>query len=289
MRYICDRYELNIEQRYWLAFLYGLTYNAASAFYVYNEFPDWENVNIDRMQRWWDSEGREKIVCTTDRRWVRSSNLFVPAVESYNYHIGSDSQEEAFSDFICYATPEERYDTIYRWAKQLVSFGQFSLFLYLEALDAITHLELRATQLDLSKAWSCRNGLCYAYGFDDAITDNEMPTPLDWEPHIKSAWNDLLDRLPEATVWNIETTLCAYRKWRDGKRYIGYYLDREADQIAVMQSHVPDGVFWDVLWQYRQETHNHDYLPEMNGHARPNRVTKEWKEYGVARTVALLT
>ena len=40
LKYVADRFELNIEQRYWLAFLFGTCYSATMVYYVYNEFPD---------------------------------------------------------------------------------------------------------------------------------------------------------------------------------------------------------------------------------------------------------
>ncbi len=50
LRYISDRFELNIEQRYWLAFLFGTCYSATTVYYIYNEFPDFENVDVERQK-----------------------------------------------------------------------------------------------------------------------------------------------------------------------------------------------------------------------------------------------
>lgn len=262
LRYVCDRFELSEEQRYWLAFIYALTYCGASVFYVYNEFPDAENVDVGRLNRWWESRGRREILCQTDRRYVRSNNQFVPAFESYRRWLGGRSQAEHFSALALGDTPEARYDAVYASARRLYSFGQFSLFLYLEALHTITPLDLAPTDLDLDVAHSCRNGLCYAYGFDHWLTPAEARTPEGAHAAIREAWLDVLDRLrrdvsPAPTVWQVETTLCAYKKYkRDEKRYIGYYLDRQAVEIAQMGHRVRDGVAWRVLWQFRQETYD---------------------------------
>ena len=61
LRYICNRFELNLEQRYWLAFLFGCTYCAPTVYYIYNEFPDFENVDVDRLERWWQ-ENKKKCL-----------------------------------------------------------------------------------------------------------------------------------------------------------------------------------------------------------------------------------
>ena len=53
LQYVANRFELNMEQRYWLAFLFGTCYCAPTVYYIYNEFPDYNTVNIDRLEKWW--------------------------------------------------------------------------------------------------------------------------------------------------------------------------------------------------------------------------------------------
>lgn len=269
LRYVCDRFELNTEQRYWIAWLYAMTYCGASAFYAYNEFPDYENVDVGRLQRWWDDRGRQQIICQTDRRWVRSSNQFVPAFRSYRDWLNSADQAEHFAKLIEDAeSPEQRYDTVYESARyNLFSFGQFSLFLYLEALHTITPIDLMPTDLDLDKAWSCRNGLYYAYEEDGLVEDTQSGIEPEHRQQTLDLWSALraeLAKLPTPpTIWQTETILCAYRKWHRGKRYVGYYLDRQAVEIAKMEDHVRNGVAWRVLWEYRSESlPDHSYLVE---------------------------
>lgn len=299
LRYVADRFELSVEQRYWIAWIYAMTYCGASTFYIYNEFPDYENVDVGRLQRWWASRGRAQVICQTDRRWVRSSNQFVPAFMSYRNWVQSSqlgttklTQGEHFAQFMTPNTPEQRYDKLYKSATQLFSMGQFALFLYLEALHTITPLDLMPTDLDLDKAWSCRNGLYYACDMDEFITEKEGPTPAAAKERTWTNWSTLklvLSQLENPpTIWQTETILCAYRKYYRGKRYIGYYLDRQAGEIAKMADHVKDGVCWDVLWQYRKETYNPDFIAESRMTPRDiaenRRPFQQWKEEQVAYT-----
>lgn len=299
LRYLCDRYELNLEQRYWIAWLAAMTYCGASAFYVYNEFPDYENVDVGRMQRWWDARGREQILCQTDRRWVRSSSQFVPAFETYRAMLGGKAQHEFFmeithDDYGEQLTPQAASDAVMRAASQMYSFGQFALFIYTEFLHCVTPLELCPTDLDLDKAWSCRFGLYYAYDKDSWITDEQSPILSHQRFETETAWDDLRALAktwePEPNVWELETLLCAYRKWHRGKRYVGFYLDREAGEITKMQQKVTRGVCWDVLWQYRAESYGEDVRAEHHGHTRDKGlgVTKDWQEYRVKKTQEVL-
>lgn len=46
------------------------------------------------------------------------------------------------------------------------------------------------------------------------------------------------------------------QKYMRGARYVGFYLDRMHSEIKKMAKDVDEGVYWDVLWQYREETYN---------------------------------
>lgn len=294
--YVCDRFELNMEQRYWLAFIYALTYNGASTFYVYNEFPDFENLDNGRLERWWAGGGRERTACQTDRRWVRSNNLFVPAVTAYRAWVGGRTQAEHFAELCrrpAFESPEGRYEAIYQSAERLPSFGQFALFLYLEALATITDLQLIPTNLDLNQAWSCRYGLYYAFDRDSWVNDRPEPIPVEQRKETEEMWSSVRTALsvmtPETTVWQIETTLCAFRKFFRGKRYIGYYLDRQALEIAKMEQAVPEGVCWPVLWEYRRENLLPKDLAEISHRSLHRGLSKKWVEARAERTVRLIT
>jgi hypothetical protein len=91
--------------------------------------------------------------------------------------------------------------------------------------------------------------------------------------------------------------LCAYRKYcrtREGlagvtgKRWVGFYLDRQADEITKMEAHVPNGVCWKVLWQYRKETYDKEFLAENYRGVSAHGIHPKWREFGISRTKELL-
>ena len=63
-------------------------------------------------------------------------------------------------------------------------------------------------------------------------------------------------------IWNVETTLCAYKKYKLGKRYIGYYIERQKKEILKIQDLVKTGVDWSVLWDFRNENYEKKWLTE---------------------------
>jgi hypothetical protein len=283
LRYICDRYELNIEQRYWLAFLTGATYCAPTVFYVYNEFPDFENVDVGRLERWWFGRGREATIFQSDRSWIRSRNQIIPMFESYRDILGGQTQEQAFQE-VLQDTPGRTYDEAYKRFEHVKYFGRMGMFLWLEAVYVVTEFPMRPTTMPWKKSssTSSRNGLCFALGYDDLLRKHGYGE----DPILDEDYEDIedgfqatvmllkeLDSDARVDVWNVETILCAYKKWRLGEeipsrkttahyRYPGYYLDRQHKEIAQLERNVTDGVDWSVLWDFRDETLDHAYLKE---------------------------
>ena len=263
LRYVANRFELNIEQRYWLAFLFGTCYSATTVYYIYNEFPDYENVNINRLRRWWNTN-KNKTLFQTDRLRIKTSDKFVETFQSYKNLVG-DSQENYFES-LKQPTSQNTYDNCYINLSRIKNFGRFTMFIYLEMVNVLTGYDLEPTNLDLKNAESCRNGLVYHLGLKELnthknnkrLTENQIKY-LQWEfkklkQHIQTL------NIDKKNIWNIETTLCAYKKYKLGKRYIGYYIDRQRTEILKMTELVSTGVDWDVLWDFRNETYEQQWL-----------------------------
>lgn len=270
LRYIADRFELNMEQRYWLAFLYACTYSPTTTYYIYNEFPDYENVDVDRLQKWWDSK-KQHLIFQTDRLRVKSSNQFVDAYKSYRDLISTCAckSQQAFYSGLIQSTPDQSYVKVYEEASKIYTFGRFTLFIYLEMLHVLTGLDLEPTTLNLKEAESCRNGVALAFGRMDLNTHgNDMKITSEQMQWLQDRFLDIKHHISNLeiehkNIWNIETTLCAYKKWRLGKRYVGYYIDRAGSEIATMEKRITSGVDWSPLWEFRLETYDHRRLKEL--------------------------
>ena len=280
LNYICDRFELNREQRYWVAFLYATNYCVPTTFYIYNEFPDFENIDINRMETWWKNN-KSKLYFQSDRVKVKNFNKFIESVSSYQQLIGNRTQHQFFMRLTT-GDREINYLAVYEEAKKIYYFGRFSLFNYLEALYNLTNLDIEPTSLDLSDAESCRNGLCYALKEDNMVTLHHARSLKQIDYNLLN--NKLIQLKMEltqgnpdiyVTFWNIETVLCAYKKLFWKKRYLGYYIDRMQEEINIMQKAIPIGICWQVLWDFRNEFFNDSLLGEKQlwSGIRKNRLT----------------
>ena len=254
LEYICNRFELNMEQRCWIAFLYGCTYCGPTVFYIYNEFPDFENVDMPRLQRWWESN-KHRLLFQTDRLRIRSNNQFVVAFQSYRNLFRKNPQMMFFDKLCVSADPQINYVYLYDiLIKNVTYFGRYSMFLWLECLQRLTGLNISPTGIDWPNANNCLNGLLLAFHKPERETIDKYECIV-VDGYLKQLIYALQQRHPEnhTDVWNVETTLCAYYKYRHGKRFIGYYIQRQQEEIDKMAANAQTGVCWDVLYDFRKE------------------------------------
>ena len=267
LRYISDRFELNIEQRYWLAFLFATCYSATNVYYIYNEFPDYENVDVNRLQRWWD-KNKHKTLFQTDRLRVKTQDRLVETFVSYRQLLNGSTQHDYFKS-LKQPSRQLTYDNCYQDLLGIRNFGRFTMFIYLEMVNVLTDYDLEPTVLNLKEAESCRNGLVYHLGrneLDTHGTKKRLNTKqINYLQYEFRKLNDDIKklRIEHTNIWNIETTLCAYKKYKLGKRYIGYYIERQRKEIEKMQYNVSSGVDWSVLWDFRNETYDKKWLKEL--------------------------
>lgn len=251
LTYIANRFELNDSQRYWISFLYGTNYCAPTTFLMYNEFPDFENVDINRLTKWWNIN-KNGLIFQTDRLRIKTSNEFIPSFVSYK-NLTKGNQQEYFNKAKNW---EQCYDRI----TSIKNFGRFSAFNYLDILNQITDTKYSPAYLNMIEAESCRKGLCYAIGKEDLV---EKKLTKETANLLHNKFIEFLNTY-QGNVYQIETTLCAYKKYRHKQRYVGYYIERMKKEIEKLQISFASGIAWETLWQFRAEQFDKKFLTEFN-------------------------
>lgn len=259
--YLNERYEHNDEERIWLAWLYGNTYQLPTAWVLKNEFPDFELATVDRITQW-NATNYKRLRYQTDTKWNKGH---LPAMfESYQKFIGKKTQRETLESY--YGDNEQaNFDNLWESIKSsLHKFGRYSTWFYLQHLRHTAGIKLSPTSLMLSDydgSRSHRNGLLYALGREDDV-DKKLTAReyLDLERESSSILEETKDRFPDLKnqidFFTMETCLCSYKKIfrQNHGRYLGYYLDRQAEEIKMAEGDGWYGIDWDVLWQARNET-----------------------------------
>jgi hypothetical protein len=146
----------------------------------------------------------------------------------------------------------------------LHKFGRYSTWFYLQHLKHTAGIRISPTSLmldDYDGSRSHRNGLLCALGrhddMDRKLTAGEYAT---LEHEAKSILTETNQRFPdlekEIDFFTMETCLCSFKKIFRAHhgRYLGYYLDRQAEEIIKAEGDGWYGIDWDVFWQARDET-----------------------------------
>jgi len=259
--YLNDRYEHNDEERIWLAWLYGNTYQLPTAWVLKNEFPDYELADLGRITDW-NSKNYKRLRYQTDTKWNKGH---LPAMfESYQKFIGNGTQRAKLESY--YGDNEEQnFDALWVVLKtNLHKFGRYSTWFYLQHLKHTAGIVCDPTSLmldDYDGSRSHRNGLLLAIGKDDDIdrklTASEYATLESISSEIRSEMKDRFPSLAsQVDYFTMETCLCSFKKIFRQKhgRYLSYYLDRQAEEIQVAEKDEWAGIEWGVLWDARNET-----------------------------------
>lgn len=259
--YVNERYEHNDEQKLWLCWLYGNTYYLPTAWILMNEFPDYELATVDRMTQW-NSANYQRLRYQTDTKWNKGH---LPTMfESYQKFIGDRSQRERIESYY-EGDPKRNFDALWTVLKgNLHKFGRYSTWFYMQHLHHTASVDIVPTSLmldDYDGSRSHRNGLLLAIGKDDdydrKLTGAEYAT---LESISNGIIDEMVERFPELksqiNFFTMETCLCSFKKIFREKhgRYLGYYIDRQSDEIKKVSDDGWYGIDWDVLWQSREET-----------------------------------
>lgn len=257
--YFFDRFEYNTEQRLWLSWIYGTTYYWPTAYIVWNEFPDMELVGVERL-RDWNNENYKRLRYQTDTKWNKGH---LPAqFESYKEWVGERTQREALTENFV-GDPVQDFYTLWNEVNSWHKFGRYSSWFYIQTLKQCCDLPIDLDSLwlhDHSGSRSHRNGLCYAVGkeewIDQKLTREQVSFLEGAGREMLAETRNLFPHVAnKADVFSMETALCSFKKLfrkRDG-RYLGYYLDRQAEEIKKVEQDNWFGIDWTPMWDARTE------------------------------------
>lgn len=265
-KYFFDRFEYNSEQRLWISWIYGTTYYWPTAYVIWNEFPDMELVGVERL-RDWNNSNYSRLRYQTDTKWNKGhlADQFV----SYQEFVGGRSQREALtSNFV--GDPVKDFYSLWETVNAWHKFGRYTSWFYIQTLKQCCDIPIDVDSLwlhDYSGSRSHRNGLCYALGKEDWI---DQKLDKDQIVFLESEAKEMLEETKlkyphvadKADFFAMETCLCSFKKLfrRKHGRYLGYYLDRQAEEMRKVGRDGWDGIDWTPLWDARNETVDREWL-----------------------------
>lgn len=257
--HIAETLSLDIEQRYWLAWLNANTQNPVTTLLLFTEAPRLEHWR--RAVSFWREHYRA-LDWDTDRRYHKAR--FEDALSGY---------AEAVS---CGCTvPQHKYFRVgYEWqawwerAFALPTMGRLSTWSYLEYLrillgaDYVPDADTLMLE-DIQGSRSHRNGLALVLGHDELIVDKQLGHSATDAVYDKTvimllgeAAHDLFteaqQRVPEANRLALESALCTYKSWhKPNRRYPGVYNDMLYNRLVSAENRW--GERFGIIWDARRE------------------------------------
>ena len=236
-----ERYEHNIEQKFWVAWLYGQTYHGPGAWVLWNRFPDQDLVHPVTLREWW-VDNKTKVPYQTDKNKQKAG--LPDFYENYHSWLNGQLQMDVIK-------PD--FDYMWDALPKAIGLGDFSRWYYLQTLsETIFDNQFDATSFrfnEVSPKNSYKTGALIAAGEYNWMGKRLDKFMNDW---LEDAMTDVA-KAAGVTRFQLETTLCSYKKLARAhdSRYIGYYLDRQASDIKACAGYT--GVDWRPWWEAREE------------------------------------
>lgn len=263
---VSDIEHYSTQDRADLCYFYSLTYCIASALRIMQE----RDRIIECPERAAEAL-RPHLLFQTDRRYVACNNLFEKALAHWGDELSFDVP--ALSRSLVGDSGELSFSKAIPTIERFPSFGRYAAYLYAETIETLMELPLTAdfshVEYDSGRVFSA--GLLHLFWQDSAAERFEKKGLSSFEGGAEMM-NRYLARLMEylkktlgpVSIYQVETSLCAYRKFFKGTRYNGYYADRQLDEVSKMTSRVDSGII-STIFEARARALPAVYLGEAGG------------------------
>lgn len=262
--------QLTPDQRFWLAYLYGLTYSQTTAIRTFIRFPDLKHTPIPQLSNFW-KDSKSSLYFNPDRKYVKNNDAFVPAIRAMKEL--TDGNPVAYWEDLS----QNGFNSLYKSIKKgWFYFGPMGIYLFLDALWGLLpdhYVDPEAIDWK-SCGKTVPEGMCHLLYLDDLVGDKQYP--LD---RFNKAVRYICRKTGQPVVI-VESTLCAFRKLFKGTRYVGYYADRMLEECTQANKDL-----WGLgvdIFDYRSKAIPRELLGELNGWSgiRKDRM-RIWLERGV--------
>lgn len=266
-----DSQLLSNEERVWLAYLYGLSYSCTTAIRLFEVIPDTTRINLKLLRGFWLTE-KDSLWFNPDKKYIKNNGKVVPAVKSIE---GILHEYPTLMHWVI-SYSKDGFNALYNGIlRNWDFFGPMGAYLFLDALYGLCpELYVDPDHLDWNNSGkTVVEGMAHMMYQDELIETREFPL---------SKYDKIVDKLQKVSGQPkviIESTLCAFRKFFKGTRYMGYYADRMLEECLYVDSlknvSVPD------VWTLREKSIPKELRGEDNGWSgiRKDKL-KGWLERG---------
>lgn len=274
----------------WWVLLYSACYCMGSAC-VMSENLDFRIVDQKGLETYW-TKNKPKLIFQSDRRYIKNMNQFTEIAWEFIQRSGREPWN--YIKRFIRDNPEDTYDALYKEVSSWKYYGRFGTVLFLYNLNKLVEVPLDSREYDWKNGSTTTAALFNANYRDDQADIFEKKSVLHPD---ESAWLDkqlrglikvLKKRYPEKnwTLMGVTSDLCSYRKLFKQTRYLGYYVDRQQEELATLQANYPEYYesLWKSFWQWRKRFIPQEYLGEVGGWFGVQKLLcKAWVQRGEFR------
>lgn len=262
LKAFADFHNMNLQERYDLAYFYSVTYCIPSAIIIFLN-----KQQILSSPEKWAVEHKGELIFQSDRRYVRVGQNFQKMMSEYairNYNAEKFIQKTVTGEKI---DTNKAISEVTKW----FFFGRFGAYLLIETLCVILGYKATETTIDWKDGDTATSGLMNIFSLDKSAEYFDKKEKISSNLSIEkldNLYSKLILRIKAAggdvNATKVETSLCAYRKFYKGSRYNGYYLDRQLEELIFYKNSPKISKEIKELFQLRSNLFDHKYLGELH-------------------------
>jgi len=250
---IAEAYDLDEDQRAWLAWLNGNTQNPAMSLLLLDAAPT--HRHWQRAVEFWN-DNFKLMDFDTDRRHQKSK--FGEATERWYHVYGACPALDWFQ------AGSEGWEATWAYSNAQPYMGRLSAWSMMEYARILLGTgivpDMGSWLLeDKSGSRSHRNGVALVAGYDSVYWEADDADMLGLVPGLTKFADDLLDEArernpghPDVGRLTMESALCTYKSWhKPNRRYPNVYADMAYNRIKKAEARF--GKRFDILWEARKQ------------------------------------
>ncbi len=245
---IFETKKVSKEQQLWVAFLYATLYSPHRFLITWSKFPELRSVDRTAFKDW-EKAMYGALGLDPDRiKFMRPPTL-TQVFEAYKEALSDRTQEEFVSELIG-PNPVASFHAITNRLRSIKNVGRHTAYAWTEILIRCVKLPIQCDTIFVKEAKSPREGLLAALEVGDS---DPRARDYGWlDEQVDDLIREIRGRYPSVTVDHhyMETVLCQFKNFVNGKRKVGYYLDEQAGNFVRGALAAPE-INWQEIWASR--------------------------------------
>jgi hypothetical protein len=259
------------DSQVWWVLLYSACYCMGTACVLEKEL-DYKTVRKKELSEFWEIN-KPNLLFQSDRRYIKNMNQFNDIAWEFLTH--TERKPWDYINRFITDDPYETYQKLYKEVSSWKYYGRFGTILFLYNLHKLVGVDLDYDEYDWKSGKTTTSALFNAFYLDERAEEFEkdgklIGDELSWlDDKLYKLIKVLKKKYPDKdwTIMGVTSDLCSYRKLFKQTRYLGYYVDRQQEEIKWLQIRWPRYKdLWKSIWKWRQKVIDPQYLGELNGY-----------------------